>query len=105
VSLDEAIINTKMSYMNEYIKDMKPHSLSQEEWRQIVRLPAVREAWGLEDDEDPDDFAARVYAAKFDFSSGGPGYVGDLYIFQGDALTGYPPMVLRRAADGTLLVS
>ena len=94
-----------MSYMNEFIKDMTPHPLSREEWRQIVRVPAVCEAWGLEDDEEADEFAARVYAAKFTFSSGGPGYVGDLYILQGDALTEAPPMVLRRADDGTLLVS
>jgi hypothetical protein len=59
------------------------------------------EAWGLDNDEDPDDFAARVYAAKFDFSSGGPGYVGDLYILQGDALTDAPPIVLRRADDNS----
>jgi hypothetical protein len=37
--------------------------------------------------------------------SGSPGYFGDLYILQGDVLTGDPPMVLRRAGDGTLLVS
>ena len=46
-----------------------------------------------------------MYAAKFDFFSGSPGYVGDLYILQGDALTGYPPIVLRRGDDGTLIVS
>ncbi len=87
------------------MKDMNPHPLSPEEWRQIIAVPAVREAWGLEDDEKPSDFAARVYASKFDFSSGSPGYVGDLYILQGDALTDYPPIVLWRGDDGTLLVS
>ena len=87
------------------MKDMKPYPLSKEEWKQIIALPAVREAWGLEDDEDSADFAARVYAAKFNFSSGGPGYFGDLYILQGDALTDEPPMVLRRDSDGALLVS
>jgi hypothetical protein len=94
-----------MSYMNEYIKDMNPHPLSPEDWRQIVTIPAIREAWGLEDDENPSDFAARVYAAKFNFSSGGPGYVGELYILQGDALTDHPPIVLRREDDDTLVVS
>ncbi len=86
------------------MKNMNPQPLSPDEWRQITALPAVREAWGLEDDVKPSDFAGSVYAAKFDFVSGSPGYVGDLYILQGDALTGYSPMVLRRADDGTLAV-
>ena len=84
---------------------MNPHPLSQEDWKQIIAVPAVREAWGLEDDATPNDFAGTVYAAKFNFVSGSPGYFGDLYILQGDALTGDPPMVLRRAKDGSLLVS
>lgn len=87
------------------MKNMSPQPISLEEWREIIAVPAVREAWGLEDDVRPSDFAGSVYAAKFDFFSGSPGYVGDLYILQGDALTGDPPMVLRRAGDGTLLVS
>jgi hypothetical protein len=65
---------------------------------------AVREAWGLTD-EDPNEFAAVVYAAKFKFSSGSPGYVGDLYILQGDALTDAPPIVLRRNDDGHTLLA
>lgn len=84
---------------------MNPHSLSPEEWRQIVEVPAVRDAWGLDDNVTPSDFARSVYAAKFDFVSGSPGYCGDLYIVQGDALTGEPPMVLRRDDDGSLIVS
>ena len=87
------------------MSDMNPHPLTHEDWKQIIAIPAVREAWGLEDDATPSDFAGTVYAAKFDFVSGSPGYFGDLYILQGDALTGDPPMVLRRAEDGTLLVS
>lgn len=84
---------------------MKPYSLSQEEWEQVIAVPAVREAWGLEDDVSPSYFAWTVYGVKFNFFSGSPGYVGDLYILQGDALTGDPPMVLRRDGDGTLVVS
>ncbi len=97
--LDRTIINLKMSHMS----DMKPYSLSQEEWEQVITIPAVREAWGLEDDVTPSEFAGSVYGVKFKFFSGSPGYVGDLFILQGDALTGYPPMVLRRA-DDTLVV-
>jgi len=88
--------------MNEYNKDMNPYPLSPEEWKQIITIPAIREAWGLEDDVSPSDFAGSVYGVKFNFFSGSPGYVGDLYILQGDALTGYSPIVLLRADDGTL---
>jgi hypothetical protein len=86
------------------MKNMNPQPISLEEWRQIIAVPEVREAWGPEDDVKPSDFAGTVYAAKFDFVSGSPGYFGDLYILQGDALTGDPPMVLIRANNGTLVV-
>jgi hypothetical protein len=85
------------------MKDMNPYPLSPEEWQEIIMLPAVREAWGLIN-EDPTEFAAEVYAAKLKFSSGSPGYVGDLYILQGDALTDVPPLVLRRNDDDHALV-
>jgi hypothetical protein len=85
--------------------DMNPYPLSQEDWKQIITIPAIREAWGLEDDVTASDFAESVYGVKFKFFSGSPGYVGDLYILQGETLTGDPPMVLRRADDGTLVVS
>jgi hypothetical protein len=77
------------------MKDTKPYPLTPKEWQEIVKVPRVREAWGLTD-EDAEEFASHVYAAKFKFSSGSPGYVGDLYILQGDALTDAPPIVLRR---------
>jgi hypothetical protein len=86
------------------MKNMEPKLISPEEWREIIAVRAVREAWGLADDVTPSEFAGSVYAAKFDFVSGSPGYIGDLYILQGDALIGFSPMVLRRADDGTLAV-
>jgi len=49
----------------------------------------------------PADFSAQVYAAKFNFVSGSPGYVGDLFILQGD---GDAPMVLHRDEKGKLVV-
>jgi len=67
-------------------------------------MPAVREAWGLGDDPDPSEFASIVYGARFNFVSGGPGYVGDVYVLQGDALTEAPPLVLRRDRNGKLIV-
>jgi len=66
-----------------------------------VRVPAVQEAWGLDEEETADMFASHVYGVKFHFVSGGPGYIGDLYILQGDALSEVPPMALIRR-NGTI---
>ena len=78
------------------MKDLNPYPLTPKEWGEIIKLPRVREAWGLTD-EDSSEFSSCVYGAKFNFSSGSPSYVGDLYILQGDALTDVPPLVLRRS--------
>lgn len=84
--------------------DTLPHTLSFADWEEIIEVPAFREAWGLTD-EDVKEFAAHVYAARFNFVSGGPGYFGDLYILQGDALTDVPPLVLRRDDRDKLIVT
>jgi hypothetical protein len=78
----------------------KPIEISLPEWKEIVGIKAVKEAWGLEN-VTAEEFASQVYGVKFHFQSGSPGYVGDLYIIQGDALTGYPPMAFIRR-DGIL---
>lgn len=67
-----------------------------------MQVPAIRESWGIEDEETPEQFADMVYGVKFDFSSGGPGYVGDLYVLHGDALG--EPMTLIRI-DGQLVLA
>jgi len=72
------------------------------EWAEIMQLPAVRGDWGIADDETPELFAEMVYGVKFNFVSGGPGYVGDLYILHGDAL-GEPMTLIRE--DGRLIVA
>ena len=84
--------------------DMKPYELTLSEWKEILAVPAVREAWGVWSDETPEEFSSVVYAVKFKFHSGSPGYVGDLFILQGDALTDVSPMVLRRGDKGELIV-
>ncbi len=84
---------------------MNPLPLAYSEWQEIMRLPLVREAWGLMDIESPSKLASRVYGAKFNFHSGGPGYVDELYILQGDMLTSEGPMVLRRDRNGSLILS
>jgi hypothetical protein len=84
----------------------QPHPLTKVEWEEIGAIDAIRQSWGLEDAESFADFAAdNIYGVKFDFHSGSPGYVGDLYILQGDALTGDPPFVLIRDRSGKLIVS
>ncbi len=59
-----------------------------------MQLPIIRQSWGLEN-ESPEEFAEVAYGVKFDFVSGGPGYVGDLYILHGDAL-GEPLTLIRQ---------
>jgi hypothetical protein len=73
----------------------KPLEISKSEWQEIIQLSVVRESWGLTD-ERPEEFASMVYGVKFNFISGSPGYVGDLFILQGNALTGDAPFILGR---------
>ncbi len=84
--------------------DQNPYPVTASEWREILSVSEVREAWQLQDDSTPEEFASLVYAAKFHFVSGSPGYVGDLYILQGDHLTDAVPMELIRDKDGRLKV-
>jgi hypothetical protein len=84
------------------MEDTKPYPLTSAEWQEVMAIPAIRESWGIEDDSILSDFSSRVYAAKFKFVSGGPGYVGDLYILQGDG--GEAPIVLHRDGRGKLIL-
>lgn len=79
----------------------KPLEISLSEWQEIRALQEVIDSWGLTDDISAEEFGSWVYGVKFDFVSGSPGYVGPLYIVQGDALTGDAPFVLIRQ-DGAL---
>jgi len=80
----------------------KPQEISIAEWKEIMQMPVIRESWGLEEDETPEEFADMVYGVKFHFAVGGPGYVGDLYILHGDALG--EPFVLIREGGRLALV-
>lgn len=83
----------------------KPLEISTAEWNEIMRVPEVKEAWGVEDDLNPEDFAEMVYGVKFNYHSGSPGYVGDLYILQGDVLTGDSPFLLTRDRNKSLVMA
>ena len=84
------MINHIDTQMNE------PQEPSMSDWKELMKLPAVKEVWGLDDEETPEEFASKVYGVKFHFVSGGPGYVGDLYILQGDALSESAPIAFIR---------
>ena len=80
----------------------KPQELSTAEWKELMQLPVVRESWGIEDDETPEQFSELAYGVKFNFSPVmAPGYRGDLYILSGDAL-GEPMTFIRK--DGNLVI-
>lgn len=78
-----------------------PKPLSNAEWREIIDVPEVKESWGLAGNETPEEFADSAYGVKFDFASGGPGYVGEMYLLSGDAL-GEPFTLIRK--EGKLVV-
>jgi hypothetical protein len=86
------------------MEDTRPHPVTSTEWREIMSIPIIRESWGIEDTMSISDFSSQVYAARFEFISGSPGYVGDLFILQGDTLTRDAPFVLRRDETGKLIV-
>jgi len=80
----------------------KPTEISIHEWREIMLLDHVNEGWGLDEQTSPEEFSSMVYGAKFHFVSGSPGYVGDLFILQGDTLE--PPIVIIRK-NGALQIT
>jgi hypothetical protein len=82
---------------------MAPQTIAREEWIEIFQLPQIRAAWGFDDQNTPEEFANACYGARFDFSSGGPGYCGDLFLLYGDAISGVP-IILIRDAEGRLQV-
>jgi hypothetical protein len=79
----------------------KPQEISLAEWKEIMQISAIKEAWGVEDSETPAQFAEMIYGVKFDYAPGMPGYAGDLYILQGDAL-GEPMTLIRK--EGKLVI-
>lgn len=83
-----------------------PRPLRREEWEEIAALEFVRDSWGL----DPlfgslgEQLSLFAYGARYDFASGGPGYVGDLYTIQGDAFGDAPLQFFRNEKGAVELV-
>jgi hypothetical protein len=83
--------------------DNKPMALSREEIKEIADIEDIRQMWGAENATEMEAMLARtVYAVKFNFHSGGPGYVGDYFILAGDAL-GEPLQLIRKGGKLALL--
>ncbi len=76
--------------------DNKPNALTSKEIKEIAAMEVVRQMWGAESAAEMEELLdTEVYAVKFKYQSGGPGYVGDLYILLGD--TPDEPLRLIRA--------
>ncbi len=82
--------------------DSTPKSLTKDELSEIAAFEPLWELWGAENAEDMLEVLKGSYCVRFDFMSGSPGYVGDLFIIQGDALTDARPIELNRDKDGKL---
>jgi hypothetical protein len=73
----------------------KPMALTSEEMNEIAQMEDIRQMWGAENaDEMVEILQDSAYAVRFNFQSGGPGYVGDLYVLFGDA-PGEPVRLIR----------
>jgi hypothetical protein len=81
----------------------KPMEVSYVEMQEIAEaLKPIWDQWGAESAEEMLEILEQSYCVKFDFVSGNPGYVGDLFIVQGDALADAPPIELTRPRNGKL---
>lgn len=83
---------------------MNPHPLSERDWTELASIQVVADSFGL--DAEPTEvrgsqLARAAYGVRFDFVSGSPGYVGDMYIVHGDYLSA-PPLVFTRDGSGRL---
>ena len=67
--------------------DNKPKALSRKEIKEIAAIEDIQQMWGAENAAEMEEMLdTTVYAVKLDYHSGSPGYVGDYFILQGDAL-------------------
>lgn len=77
-------------------------ALTSQEIKEIAAIEAIREMWGAESPVEMEELLdTTVYAVKFHYQSGGPGYVGDYFILQGDALG--EALELVRNKDGAIV--
>ena len=80
----------------------KPIALTSAEIKEIAEFKAIQDLWGAETAAEMANIIEHdAYAVKFHYVSGSPGYVGDYYIIQGDALGENPVQMIRQ--EGKLL--
>jgi hypothetical protein len=84
------------------MSDTTPKALSESELEELAAFEPLWELWDVENASDMLNILKQSYCVKFKFMSGGPGYWGDLFIIQGDALSEGPPTELTRDRDGHL---
>lgn len=83
--------------------DNKPNALSPDEIKEIAAMEDIQEMWGAVNAAEMQEMLeTTVYAVKFNYHSGSPGYVGDYFILQGDALG--EALELIRNKDGQLVI-
>ena len=79
----------------------KPSALTSQEIKEIGAIEDIQQMWGAENAAEMEELLNNtVYAVKFDYQSGSPGYVGDYFILQGDALG--EALELIRSKDGAI---
>ena len=65
--------------------DTQPKALTSKEIKEIAAMEDIQQMWGAENAAEMEEMLdTQVYAVKFTYQSGGPGYIGDLYILVGD---------------------
>ena len=65
----------------------KPQVITTREWASIMVVPEIREEYCINFGDKPEDFAAKMYGAKFAFESKRRRYSGDLYVIYNDTLS------------------
>ena len=79
----------------------KPSALTSQEIKEIGAIEDIQQMWGAENAAEMEELLNNtVYAVKFDYQSGSPGYVGDYFILQGVALG--EALELIRNKDGAI---
>ena len=78
-------------------------ALSRNEMKEIAAMEVIQQSWGAEDAAEMEEMLdTQVYAVKFNYHSGSPGYVGDYFILQGDSLG--EALELIRDKDGKIVI-
>jgi hypothetical protein len=65
----------------------KPMEISIAEWNDIMTVPDIREEYCITFGDRAEEFAAKMYGAKYAFESKRRGYSGELYIIYNDTMS------------------